>query len=283
LDLHTRSITINGLTIDHADVGRGDTLVFVHGAISDHRIWQPQLEALSASFRCIAPTQRYFGPAPWPERPPRAWREVHVADLIALLECLGPDPVHLVGSSYGGEVVLAAAARRPDRVLSILVNEPTVTSIVTNAGDLAVLQREREDAAAAVRALQAGDATQATRLFAEWTARLPGCFGDVPAHLQTIFLDNARTLGPQLAADPLNLGAAQLAALTCPVTVTQGSLTRPFFQVIAQVLLRTVRSARLVVIPDARHGAGFENIPAFNAALAEHFRRSSPSRRTDGA
>lgn len=269
-DTPTDATTAPGIGLDLADTGRGDTLLFVHGAISDHRIWQPQLEGLGARFRCIAPTQRYFGRAPWPDRPTRAWREGHVADLTALLDRLGPDPVHLVGSSYGGEVVLAAAVRRPDRVRSVLVNEPTVTSIVTEPEDLAVLQHERADAAAAVQALRAGDAAQATRLFAEWTAQLPGCFGDAPAHLQTIFLDNARTLAPQLAADPMNLSAAQLAELRCPVTLTQGSLTRPFFRVIAQALLRTVGQARGVVIPGARHGAPFENVAAFNAALVDH-------------
>jgi pimeloyl-ACP methyl ester carboxylesterase len=223
--------------------------------------------------RRIALTQRYFGTDPWPDRPTRAWREVHVADLIAFIEALGAGAVHLVGSSYGGEVVLAAAVRRPDLVRSVLVNEPTVASIVTDPEDLATLQREREAVAPAISALKAGDAEQATRLFAEWTANLPGCFGDQTPSFQAIFLDNARTLGAQLAADPLNLGAAQLAGLQRPVTVTMGSSTRPFFRVITRAALRALDTSRLVVIPGARHGAPFENAAAFNTALLEHLER----------
>jgi pimeloyl-ACP methyl ester carboxylesterase len=272
-----KRIAVNGTPLTYADVGHGDTLLFVHGAISDHRIWAPQLTGFEGPFRRIALNQRYFGLDPWPDRPSREWREVHVADLIAFLETLGASPAHLVGSSYGGEIVLAAATRRPDLARSVLVNEPTVASIVTDPDDLATLQREGADVAPAVTALKAGDAQQATRMFAEWTANLARRFDDLTPSFQAIFLDNARTLGAQLAANPLNLSAAQLAGLERPVTVTVGSLTRPFFRVIADAVLRTLETSRLVVIPDAHHGAPFENAPAFNAALVEHLERSRPA------
>lgn len=277
MNIELKRLAVNGIPLAYADLGHGDTVVFVHGAISDHRIWVPQLSGFEGTFRRIALNQRYFGLDPWLDRPSREWRQTHVADLIGFVETLGEGPVHLVGSSYGGEIVLAAATRRPDLVRSVLVNEPTVASIVTDPEDLAMLQREREDVAPAINALKAGDAQQATRLFAEWTANLCGRFGDLEPSFQAVFLDNARTLGAQLAANPLNLSAAQLAGLKLPVTVTMGSLTRPFFQVIANAVLRTLERSRRVVIPDAHHGAPFENAPAFNAALFDHLERSKPA------
>ena len=109
MNLELKRLAVNGLSMPYADVGDGDTVVFVHGAICDHRIWEPQLTGFEGPFRRIALNQRYFGLDPWLDRPSREWRETHVADLIAFLQTLGVGPVHLVGSSYGGEVVLAAA------------------------------------------------------------------------------------------------------------------------------------------------------------------------------
>lgn len=43
----------------------------------------------------------------------------HVPDLVALLDSLGLDSVHLMGASFGGEVSVHFASRRPDRVKTL--------------------------------------------------------------------------------------------------------------------------------------------------------------------
>ena len=47
------SISANGLRIAYAQVGEGPPLVLVHGAASDSRLWQPQLEGLSDEFTVV--------------------------------------------------------------------------------------------------------------------------------------------------------------------------------------------------------------------------------------
>jgi pimeloyl-ACP methyl ester carboxylesterase len=62
------------------------------------------------------------------EVPPTGYRLVdHVGDLVALLDALDlPDPVHLVGCSYGGAVAMQAAVLHPDRVAALFLIDPLV-------------------------------------------------------------------------------------------------------------------------------------------------------------
>jgi hypothetical protein len=61
---------VNGVTLPYLDQGQGAPVVFVHGAFSDHRIWDAQREAIAKRYRYIALDQRYFGKNPWPKTGP---------------------------------------------------------------------------------------------------------------------------------------------------------------------------------------------------------------------
>ncbi|OZB12943.1 MAG: alpha/beta hydrolase [Marinobacter sp. 34-60-7] len=54
----------------------------------------------------------------------RGW-ETYYRDLIALLECLD-EPVWLAGHSIGATTSIMAAARRPDKVLGLVLAEPVI-------------------------------------------------------------------------------------------------------------------------------------------------------------
>jgi pimeloyl-ACP methyl ester carboxylesterase len=57
------------------------------------------------------------------DRPPQGYGiSDHVADLAALLDALEVDvPVHLIGCSYGGAIVMAAALQHPERIASVIL------------------------------------------------------------------------------------------------------------------------------------------------------------------
>ena len=54
---------INGVRLPYVEQGAGEPMVFVHGFVSDLRIWQPIKDEIAKKYRFIAYTQRYFGPA----------------------------------------------------------------------------------------------------------------------------------------------------------------------------------------------------------------------------
>jgi pimeloyl-ACP methyl ester carboxylesterase len=104
-----KQISVNGTTIRYWEQGRGVAVVFVHGAISDHRYWEPQREAVTDRYRFIALDRRYFGTAPWPDSGEKHSQATHVADLAAFIRGLKVGPVFLVGTSGGAGNILVMA------------------------------------------------------------------------------------------------------------------------------------------------------------------------------
>ena len=60
----------------------------------------------------LAVTQRHFGQGRWPDGKAFA-REIHTDDLIAVIKALDR-PLHLVGWSYAGAILLSAASELPN-------------------------------------------------------------------------------------------------------------------------------------------------------------------------
>jgi len=95
-------LSVGGTELKYVDAGSGETVVLVHGAVSDHRFWRAQLVALAPSYRCIALDQRYFGSAPWPDDGSNYSLSTHSEDLAGFIRQVARNlPVHLVGTSYG--------------------------------------------------------------------------------------------------------------------------------------------------------------------------------------
>lgn len=93
-------------------------LVLVHGWMDVAASWQFMVDALSEPRWIIAPDWRGFGltraagPAP-----DSYWFPDYLADLDALLDHIAPtQPVDLVGHSMGGNVAMAYAGARPERI-----------------------------------------------------------------------------------------------------------------------------------------------------------------------
>src|SRR3712207_4797535 len=95
---------IDGAELHHQLTGRGDPLVLVHGAWTDHTSWQFVVPALSRSHRVLVYDRRGHSRS---ERPPgEAPRSRHEDDLAGLLEALDLAPAVLVGNSFGGSIAL---------------------------------------------------------------------------------------------------------------------------------------------------------------------------------
>jgi pimeloyl-ACP methyl ester carboxylesterase len=90
----------------------GHPVLFVHGNVSSSLFWQPTMLALPEQYRPLAVDLRGFGETdPEPVDATRGLGD-YADDLAALIEVLGLAPVHLVGWSMGGGVVLQYLAER---------------------------------------------------------------------------------------------------------------------------------------------------------------------------
>lgn len=104
--------------------GSGEPLLLIHGNLSDGAAWAEQLALLGDGVHGIAPDLRGFGASePAPVDATRGLRDF-ADDLLALLDALGLDAIHVAGHSMGGGIALQLALDAPRRIRSLTLVAP---------------------------------------------------------------------------------------------------------------------------------------------------------------
>ncbi|WP_405224382.1 alpha/beta fold hydrolase [Lentisalinibacter sediminis] len=117
----SHEVVADGARLHVEAVGVGAPLLLVHGWAMDHRVFRPQIEALSRDYRVIAFDRRGFGLS---EGEPDLLRET--GDIDAIARQLIGGPFHLLGMSQGGRIALRYAARHPGRLRSLILQGAAV-------------------------------------------------------------------------------------------------------------------------------------------------------------
>ena len=110
---------IHGLDLHYDLLGPpdGEPVAFLNGVMMTAQSWVLQTTLFRRRHRCLLHDFRGQLLSDKPEEP---WTmEDHAEDLLALLDHLGIERCHLVGTSYGGEVGLVFALRWPERVRTL--------------------------------------------------------------------------------------------------------------------------------------------------------------------
>jgi pimeloyl-ACP methyl ester carboxylesterase len=96
-------------------------VVLLHALGEASSDWAPVAEGLAASWRVYAPDLRGHGASDWPGG---YTIEQLAADLAAFIDALGLDRVTLAGHSIGAPPAYLYAARHPDRVTRLILEDP---------------------------------------------------------------------------------------------------------------------------------------------------------------
>ncbi len=112
----------DGPTLSYAEWGRPDgaVVLLLHGLTSSAASWRHVAPALGENFRVIAPDARGHGDSDWT----RDYSfDLMVDDVVGLCEQLGILGAIVVGHSMGAITAYALAARRPDMVRLLVLEE----------------------------------------------------------------------------------------------------------------------------------------------------------------
>src|SRR3981081_2005596 len=108
-------VTFAGINYDDTRDG-AQAAVFLQGVPPDRRMWEAQVAHFATPHRCLAVDRRGHGlSAPLRE----GWDPI--ADLAEVLDEAEIERCHLVGMSLGGLDAVAAAARIPERLRSLVL------------------------------------------------------------------------------------------------------------------------------------------------------------------
>ncbi|GLX37854.1 hypothetical protein Sros01_39270 [Streptomyces roseochromogenus] len=113
--------TVGGRKLSYLDFGGpGEPLLALHGHYNEASAFAPLAGALAPRWRVIALDQRGHGES---DRAPGYGRDDYVADVLALHRHLGVGPVPVLGHSLGGVNAYQFAARHPDEVSGLIVED----------------------------------------------------------------------------------------------------------------------------------------------------------------
>ena len=275
--LALRVVRVPGAALHFAERGTGTPVVLVHGTLGSVDTWRAQLDTFAAHHRVVVYSRRYHPPND-PQSGPYTL-ERHVADLIAVIEALRLERVHLVGASYGAYVVLGATLRRPDLVRSLVLEEPPIRpwlgrshvgDSLRRAFDAGVIEPART-------AFARGDSVAALRRFVDGV-RGAGTFDRLAEPARAALLRGAFGLRLELRADPdaytPPLSCDALGRIPNPVLLVTGQRTHPMFRVILAELERCLTSEETVTVPAAGHATHADQPAWYNAVVLRFLARN---------
>jgi pimeloyl-ACP methyl ester carboxylesterase len=278
-DANIRALEINSTRLHYLECGKGEPLVFVHGAMGDLHTFQPQVQAFASRYRVIAYSRR-FSP---PNAPPRATDvnplSTHVADLKALIEHLNAAPAHLVGGSYGAYTALALALAHPALVRSLVLGEPPVQPLLsrTSVGEAMRLSWNRRVIEPSRKAFEGGSMEGGMRAFLDGVCGT-GCFDNLPQADRTALVEKQ---APELRSQWMTEPSANLPPLDCgdlgklkrPTLLVTGEQSPAMFYLITAELERCLEGESQVMVPDAGHGMHRQNTAFYNQAVLAFLQR----------
>lgn len=269
---------LNGIELYYEVAGDGDRLVLTHGAWSNADTWVDMVERLRDGYEVVTWDRR--GHSRSQPDPGSGDYSEDVADLVALIEHLGGEPVHLIGNSSGAEIVLRVVATRPDLVLSVAAHEPGLFGWLPQSDPhvKALLEAERSLCDEVVEIIESGDNARAAERFIEQVLG-EGAWEMTPPELRSRMIENAPTFlaeGRQ-AFSPGGFDPAEIGAYDVPTLLTVGSASNELNRLAVRYLGEHLPGVRL----DELEGAGHiphRSHPDFYAACLLSFLETVRSR-----
>ena len=254
--------TVPGARIFYRDTGgNGVPVILLHAATGSSRVWEYQIPAFAAAgYRVIAFDRRGWGRTEINSA--QSQPGTAADDLLGLLDQLGLDQVHVVGTAAGGFVALDFALSYPQRVRSLVV----ANSIggVQDADFVELRRRIRPPQFDALPpefrevgpSYRAGNAAGTER----WV------------ELEKI----SRPPGPPAPAQPLRnrITFALLETIQLPTLLLTGDADLYAPPPIIQLFAARIKGSEVSVVPEAGHSTYWEQPELFNRAvlnfLAKH-------------
>lgn len=252
---------ITGIEQGTLEKGSGTAIVMLHGIGGCAEVWQPQVEAFSATHRAVAWDLPGYGATPSLQETTFA----AVADALdALLDRMNITSCHLIGHSLGGMVAQEMAVKHPGRLLSLTLSA-TSPAFGNPDGDF-----QREFVAARLKPLESGQDMAAVARDVIPTLVGPGadpngtdlaaaCMARVPES----------TYRSMIAALVTFDRRAALETIAVPTLVLAGSLDRQASAKMMERMAAKIPTARFVCLDHVGHLANLEAPETFNHIITD--------------
>lgn len=262
-------MTVDGLTVRYLDSGTGEPVILVHCSSATHREWLGTIRALGEGYRTLAPDLIGYGSTdPWPEGVPFN-PHADVELVHTLVRSVGA-PVHLVGHSYGGAVVLEVARLAGDAIRSVTLVEPVAFHVLREAGRDAEWKEVRGIADAVRSRVDRGDRAGAAGIYMSyWIGRLRWWL--MPSRQKDYVVRTVTKVAHEFGMiGGTNIPLDAYRALTSPVRLIAGSRTRASARAAVEVLSAALPNAHVRIVEGAGHMSPITHADAVSTLVVEH-------------
>lgn len=109
----------NDVELYYKEQGKGSPVVFIHGWMDDHSVWNSQMEYLTKNYRVIAYDQRGHGRS---DKPKKGYSVKTLSDdLYNFTQKLNIGQFAVVGHSLGGMAAMVFALEHPEKVSKLVL------------------------------------------------------------------------------------------------------------------------------------------------------------------
>jgi 2-hydroxymuconate-semialdehyde hydrolase len=269
--IDTNDITVGHYTFRVSQTGQDntETIVWLHGsgpgatALSN---WEWMIGELGDHYHNVAPDIIGFGDSTHPDPPPqgiRSFTALRVHTLLALLDTLQLDRVHLVGNSMGGMISLSLTQAAPQRIDKLVLMGSGGAPIQLTPGLIKLVTFYDNPTPEAM-----------AQLLTEFVYD-PGFFGDRLNEIAAARLPRATR--PEVershratfdrSAGPLIFTEDELAAIAHPTLVVHGANDKIVPLEAGQYIGKHLPNAQLEIFDNTGHWLQIEQGPKFAALL----------------
>ena len=265
-----KRVSVNGAELSYVEAGHGEPVIFVHGGLQDYRMWAAHLPKFAGRYRAIAYSRRNHFPNDVSlDGLPDAAADTHGEDLAAFVRALGLSRVRIVAHSSGAHAALFFAARHPDMLVSLALNEPPATGLLAGVPEVADTLKEWGGKQVPAReAAKAGDTQRAIPLFVDVVGG-PGAYERRSDADKKMNLDNVASFQADATTKlPRPVFTCEMAkAIGVPTLLSSGERSPKFFYLIMDRLERCLPNRERIVIAGSSHTVPSESPDAYGQAV----------------
>lgn len=258
------------------EAGSGTSVVCIHSSASSSGQWRALMERLADRFRVIAVDLYGSGKTgAWPQDQP-----MQLDDELALLSSVfraAGDRFHLIGHSFGGAIALKAALADRDRLLSLVLYEPALFSVlIADAPETAAAREIRALRDDTIRLVDEGDLNASAQRFVDYWVG-DGTWATTPEPRRPVLAAAMRAVKSEWHAafyEPTPLSAFR--AVAVPTLFLAGTKSKASALAVARLVTSVLPRVRIEEIEGVGHMAPVTHPDTVNPLIERFLEVTQP-------
>lgn len=257
------------------EVGKGKEILFLHGYISDARIWERVLNKFKPNFRVLIPSLDgfYQFDRKYKISKKKFNFQNHVKNIVEIIKQRCKSAPVIVGWSYGASLALYLAVQYSDLIDSIYIFEPGINTFIENEKVKKQISLDRHSMMEGIiSSLERKEYYETIEKIVDSSCKRQGEFQKLDINIQKIFYDNVHTLPFMMANlnDEVIISKKMLENINVTATISYSEESRLAYKLVAKELNKILPFCNSEILISTNHLAPIKNSKTFYESVMKH-------------